>query len=138
MSPKTNCSAVTDIVLKPLSVLDFSDFRKVSTAGFRLKLVPMASALAAVMFCSLSLQAHANAELAQQKNCLNCHQIDAKLVGPPYKMVAAKYRSDADAESRLVRKVLEGSFGTWGQIPMPANPITEAEAHTLVKWVLSQ
>jgi cytochrome c len=98
----------------------------------------MGPALAALMFCSFSLEAHANAQLAQQKNCLNCHQIDTKLVGPPYKQVAAKYKGDAGAENRLVKKVLEGSFGTWGQIPMPANPITEAEAHTLVKWVLSQ
>ena len=90
---------------------------------------------AAALFCAAP--AHANPQLAKEKNCLNCHQIATKLVGPPYKLVAAKYRKDPDAEERLVKKVLEGSFGTWGQIPMPANPITEAEAHILVKWVLS-
>lgn len=98
-------------------------------------LIKGAAALALML---ASLHAQANMELAKQKNCLNCHQIDTKLVGPPYKEVAAKYRNDPAAENRLVKKVLEGSFGTWGQIPMPANPITEAEAHTLVKWVLSQ
>lgn len=97
-----------------------------------------ARGLAALALLACAGTAHANAELAQQKNCLNCHQIDTKLVGPPYKQVAAKYKRDAGAENRLVKKVLEGSFGTWGQVPMPANPITEAEAHILVKWVLSQ
>ena len=79
---------------------------------------------------------YANQTLAQQKGCLNCHQLDKKLIGPPYKMVAAKYRKDPEAENRLVKKVLEGSFGTWGKVPMPANQVTEAEARTLVKWVL--
>lgn len=79
----------------------------------------------------------ANPKLAQEKNCLNCHQVDKKLIGPPYKQVAAKYRKDRDAENRLVKKVLEGSYGTWGQVPMPANQVSEDEARTLVKWVLS-
>jgi len=101
-----------------------------------LKLLPYSLTLAtAALVCAAP--AHANPQLAKEKNCLNCHQIATKLVGPPYKQVAAKYRKDPDAEERLVKKVLEGSFGTWGQIPMPANPITEAEAHILVKWVLS-
>jgi cytochrome c len=90
----------------------------------------------ALMLCASAV--HADAEFAKQKNCLNCHQIDTKLIGPPYKQVAAKYRGDPDAENRLVKKVLEGSFGAWGQVPMPANPITEAQARILVKWVLSQ
>ena len=80
---------------------------------------------------------HANQTLAKEKGCLNCHSINTKLIGPPYKTVAAKYRKDADAENRLVKKVLEGSFGTWGKVPMPANQVTEAEARTLVKWVLA-
>ena len=80
---------------------------------------------------------HANQTLAKEKGCLNCHSISTKLIGPPYKTVAAKYRKVADAENRLVKKVLEGSIGTWGQVPMPANQVTEAEARTLVKWVLA-
>ena len=85
----------------------------------------------------LASAAQANQTLAQDKGCLNCHQVNAKLVGPPYKTVAKKYRKDPGAEDRLVKKVLEGSFGTWGQVPMPANQVTEAEARTLVKWVLA-
>ena len=79
------------------------------------------------------------AELAKAKNCLACHAIDKKLVGPSYKDVAAKYATDKDAVAKLSKKVREGGVGVWGQVPMPANPqVNEQEAQTLVKWVLSQ
>ena len=64
--------------------------------------------------------------------------MDKKLVGPAYKDVAAKYAGQKGAEDKLVQKVLKGGSGTWGPVPMPANSqVTEAEAHTLVKWVLT-
>ena len=78
-------------------------------------------------------------ELAKSKNCMACHSVAAKIVGPAYKDVAAKYAGQKDAEAKLVKKVLAGGSGTWGPVAMPANTqVTEAEAHTLVKWVLSQ
>ena len=80
----------------------------------------------------------ASPELAKQKNCLACHAIDKKLVGPAYKDIAAKYKADKNAFPTLVKKVREGGVGVWGQIPMPANPqVNEQEAQALVKWVLS-
>jgi len=86
-----------------------------------------------------SSAALANADLAKAKNCMACHAVDKKLVGPAYKDVAAKYAGQKDAEDKLVQKVLKGGAGVWGQIAMPPNTqVTEAEAHTLVKWVLSQ
>ena len=86
-----------------------------------------------------SQAAMANADLAKAKNCMACHAVANKLVGPAYKDVAAKYAGQKDAEAKLVAKVMKGGSGVWGAIPMPANPqVSEAEAHTLVKWVLSQ
>ena len=80
----------------------------------------------------------ASPELAKQKNCLACHAVDKKLVGPAYKDIAAKYKDDKNAFPTLVKKVREGGVGVWGQIPMPANPqVNEQEAQALVKWVLS-
>ena len=95
--------------------------------------------LAAVALSALaSNAAFANADLAKEKNCLACHAVDAKLVGPGYKEVAAKYKGDKTAEGKLVQKILKGGSGVWGPIPMPANPqVSEAEAHTLAKWILS-
>jgi len=80
----------------------------------------------------------ANADLAKKKNCMACHAVDTKLVGPAYKDVAAKYAGNKDAATTLVQKVLKGGSGVWGPVPMPANAqVNEAEAKQLVAWVLS-
>lgn len=93
------------------------------------------SALAALS----STSAFAQADLAKAKNCMSCHAVGNKLVGPAYKDVAAKYAGQKGAEDKLVQKVLKGGSGVWGPVPMPANPqVSEAEARTLVKWVLAQ
>ena len=82
--------------------------------------------------------AMAQADLAKAKNCMACHTVATKLVGPAYKDVAEKYAGQKGAEDKLVQKVLKGGSGTWGPIPMPANPqVSEAEARSLVKWVLA-
>jgi cytochrome c len=96
--------------------------------------VAMASA-----FASQAAMADAGLDLAKSKNCMACHAVATKLVGPAYKDVAAKYAGQKDAEAKLAAKVIKGGSGVWGAIPMPANPqVNEAEAKTLVKWVLSQ
>ena len=83
--------------------------------------------------------AFAQADLAQKKNCMACHAIDKKLVGPSSKDVAAKYAGQKDAVDKLAQKVVKGGSGTWGAVPMPANPqVTEAEAKQLVGWILTQ
>jgi cytochrome c len=98
---------------------------------------PMLPIFAAVM-AAVSLPAFAQLELAQKKNCLACHAVDKKVVGPSYKEVATKYAGDKDAVQKLTKKVMNGGSGVWGQIPMPANPqVSEAEAKQLVQWILS-
>lgn len=89
----------------------------------------------------ISTSAMASADLAKSKNCMTCHSVSNKVIGPSFKDVAAKYAGQKDAENKLVQKVLKGSSGVWGgpSSVMPANPqVSEAEARTLVKWVLSQ
>ncbi len=77
--------------------------------------------------------------LATAKNCMSCHNVERKVVGPSYKDVAAKYRGDKAAPARLASKVMEGGGGVWGVVKMPSNPqITDAEAKRLVAWILSQ
>jgi cytochrome c len=84
-------------------------------------------------------QAHADAELARAKNCMACHAVDKKLIGPSYKDVALKYANDKNAVPALAKKVRDGGVGVWGQIPMPANPqVSAEEALRLVNWVLGQ
>ena len=75
--------------------------------------------LAAVL--GLSFHAAASDELAKKHACFACHTLDKKMVGPSYKDVAAKYRSDKDAAGKLAQKVKNGSQGVWGTVPMPPN-----------------
>ena len=93
-------------------------------------------ALAAGMLFGMQA-VQANQALAQSKNCMACHSIDKKLVGPSYKDVSAKYKGKG-MEAQLETRVKKGSAGAWGPIPMPGNNVSDADAQTLVKWVLSQ
>lgn len=76
--------------------------------------------------------------LARAKNCLACHALDAKIVGPAYTQVAAKYSSDPKAKERLAQKIMRGGSGVWGTVPMPPNSghVTESEALSLAGWIL--
>ncbi|MCV2355724.1 c-type cytochrome [Paucibacter sp. B2R-40] len=95
-------------------------------------------ALTALVAIALAPAAFANAELAQKKNCMACHAIDKKIVGPAYKDVAAKYAKDKDAVAKLADKIVKGGAGVWGPVPMPANgQVSPAEAKVLAAWVLT-
>ena len=90
------------------------------------------------MALSVAAPAMADEALAKSKNCMACHAVDKKLVGPAYTDVAKKYAGQKDAEATLVSHVLKRSKDVWGPVPMPANAnVTEAEAKKLVAWVLS-
>lgn len=95
--------------------------------------------LAAVVVAGVAaLPARASDELAKKHACFACHAVDKKLVGPSYKDVANKYRSDKTAEAKLVDKVKKGGAGVWGQTPMPPNAnVPDGDVRALVKWVLS-
>ncbi len=95
--------------------------------------------LAIVLFASLAAPAFADQALASAKNCMSCHTIAKKLVGPSFKDVAAKYAGQAGAVDKLAAKIMKGGSGVYGPVPMPANTqVNEAEAKTLAAWVLSQ
>jgi cytochrome c len=97
--------------------------------------LPALTALAAI---TVAPAAYASPELAQKKNCMACHAIDKKLVGPAFKDVAAKHAKDKDAVAKLADKIIKGGSGVWGPVPMPANAqVSPAEAKLLATWVLS-
>jgi cytochrome c len=87
--------------------------------------------------------AQANEALAKSKNCLACHTIDKKIVGPAYKDVARRYAGRPGSEAMLAEKILKGGKGAWAkelgaEMPMPPNTmVTPAEATKLVEWILS-
>ena len=91
--------------------------------------------LAASALCA---PAWADLALATSKNCMACHAVDKKIVGPAFKDVAAKYAGDKTAVDRLAAKIQKGGGGVWGPLPMPANTqVNEAEAKKLATWVLT-
>ncbi len=87
----------------------------------------------------VSSPALADLQLATAKNCMACHAVATKLVGPSYKDVAAKYAGQKDAVDKLAAKIIKGGSGVWGPVPMPANAqVNDAEAKKLAAWVMTQ
>lgn len=84
--------------------------------------------------------AMANLELAKKSNCMACHSVDKKVVGPSYQEIAKKYAGDKGAEAALAKRIKGGTAANggqkWGAVPMPPNAISDADATTLAKWVL--
>ena len=104
------------------------------------------AALAAVMLGALSSagsrSAHAEASaglaLAQQQNCMSCHSVTRPFMGPSLHEIAARYAGREDAALYLKHKILDGSTGVWGPVPMPANTqLTPDQAAALAAWVLT-
>jgi cytochrome c len=96
------------------------------------------ASLAVAATFSVATPAFADQALATAKNCMACHAIDKKVVGPAYKDVAKKYAGDAKAVDMLASKIMKGGSGAWGPVPMPANAqVNDAEAKKLAAWVLS-
>ena len=92
---------------------------------------------ATLLAAGLAAPAMASKELAQAKNCLACHSVDKKVVGPSFKEVASKYAGDKGAAAALSTKIIAGGGGVWGAIPMPANPqVKEPEAKVIAAWIL--
>lgn len=83
-------------------------------------------------------QALADADLFKKMNCMACHAVDQKRLGPSLKEVAARYKGDAAAAQMLAGKIRAGGAGAWGQLPMPPQPqVSEADAKALAAYVLS-
>ncbi len=87
--------------------------------------------------------AMADVDLAKKSGCFACHSVDAKIVGPAWKDVAARYKSDADARAALIEKVKKGGKGNWtdvtGGVPMPpySPRIADADIEKLVDFILT-
>lgn len=87
---------------------------------------------------AVTTPAFADLALATSKNCMACHAVDKKVVGPAYKDVAKKYAGDAKAADMLAAKIIKGGSGAWGPVPMPANSqVSPEDAKKLATWVLS-
>ena len=85
----------------------------------------------------IAAPARADEALAKKSNCLACHMIDKKSVGPAYKDIAKKYKGQAGMDAKLAEKVKKGGQGVWGPVPMPPNAaVPDADIKKLVEWIL--
>lgn len=76
--------------------------------------------------------------LVQASDCLRCHGMDRRYVGPSFRQIADRYREQPDAANYLARKIREGSVGVWGRTVMPRHPqVTEAQSSDMARWLLS-
>lgn len=76
--------------------------------------------------------------LARSSNCLACHQIDSKRVGPAFKLVAERFAGEDGAADYLAATIRSGGRGRWGAVPMPAQPqVSPEDAQRLAAWILS-
>ncbi len=76
--------------------------------------------------------------LLQQNACMACHAIDTKVMGPSFKAVREKYQGDSGAAAMLAGKIKQGSTGTWGAVPMPAQAhLKDADIAAMVGWILA-
>jgi S-disulfanyl-L-cysteine oxidoreductase SoxD len=73
--------------------------------------------------------------LARKLNCLTCHGIDNKVVGPGLREVSKKYAERNDAAEYLARKIVSGGNGIWGNVPMPPQSVAPADAKALAQWI---
>ncbi|HEX6629115.1 MAG TPA: PQQ-dependent sugar dehydrogenase, partial [Gemmatimonadaceae bacterium] len=77
--------------------------------------------------------------LIEGSDCLSCHQLNRKSIGPAYADVARRYKdSTARVTGRLVRKIREGGSGVWGNVAMPAHPaLTDEQASAMLAYIMS-
>ena len=75
--------------------------------------------------------------LVEASDCLRCHGMDRRYVGPSFRQIAARYQERPDAAAYLARKIREGSVGEWGRVVMPRHPqINDVQAQGMALWVL--
>ena len=77
-------------------------------------------------------------ELILKSDCLTCHKIEDKLVGPAYMLIAAKYPQNQNSVDTLTKKIITGGKGIWGPVPMAPHPtISQADANKMIKYILT-
>lgn len=78
-------------------------------------------------------------DLLKRNNCLGCHRVDSKRVGPTFRQISKKYRNDPNVAAVLEKKIVTGGNGVWGTMPMPEfqNRITHEDMKAMITFILS-
>ena len=121
----------------------YGDAKSVGAADMALAAAPPPTAATAASRAGMAVPAAAGAGDVQAllggNACLSCHGLVQKIVGPGYREVAARYKADPEAVSKLQASIRSGSVGKWGPAPMPPFPgLGEAQLKALAEFVMKQ
>lgn len=109
-----------------------------ASQGFAQTKKPAAAAKKTASAGAPSADAVAGKALIAKSDCMACHKLDVKLVGPGFKQIAKKYPANDENRNALAKKVVEGGSGVWGAIPMSPHPaLTVDDAKKIVTYILS-
>lgn len=87
---------------------------------------------------SITVKDTLGAALIQKNDCLTCHKLDQKIIGPAYNDVANKYTASPDVIDTLANKIIKGGSGNWGNITMSPHPnLSMTDAREMIKYILS-
>lgn len=104
-----------------------------------MKSVIVSMIAAAGLMVAGSVLADDGAALLKKGNCMGCHKMEGKLVGPGFKEVAAKYKGDAGAAAHLETKITKGGAGAWGTMPMPAmSNVKPEDVKAMVAYIMTK
>ena len=75
--------------------------------------------------------------MLNNNDCMACHGLNTKLIGPSFKDISARYKTADGAVNLLSDKIKNGSQGVWGAIPMPAQTLSVQESAQIAQWLVS-
>lgn len=85
----------------------------------------------------LSQAGLSNPELFTSSDCMVCHRVNERFVGPSYVDIAERYDSDNDTIDKLVLSIISGGEGVWGDVAMISHPnLTNETARAMVEQIL--
>ncbi len=90
-----------------------------------------------LVFLLASGSVAASEALVKKNNCIGCHHMTDKKVGPTWKAIAEKNKGVADAEKALAEVTVKGGKDKYGKVPMPPQPKAKADAAKMAKWILT-
>lgn len=81
---------------------------------------------------------HPGQKAIAKSDCVGCHSVEKKLIGPSYKEIAAKYEANEENITLLASRIIQGSKGIWGTVPMtPHANVSDEDSKEMVKYILS-
>ena len=77
-------------------------------------------------------------KLIGESDCLSCHKVNARAIGPSFLEVAKRYKNDKGATNYIAKKIISGGSGVWGDLSMSAHPLfSEVDARRMADYILS-